>query len=489
MKKSTIPLGIIVAFVLFISLQLPAILYAQDNLVLWNKLGSDTEVFSSEHGPDFEIFENQGEVLYVNGQFGDAIATTGGTASTGPAGGYLSMDPDLFFPTVKNKGTVEFWTQKRIQRLIPYQSSLLTFFGRQRYATGYASISGYWTDDQPMNKLSFSIYGGDGIWYQATETGWDGVPAGQWVHLAFVWDGSGIDESADDMRIYRDGNLVASHQGQFSEIKPFCCVGYNCGESYCDTGGYEVRVMANHEGRRLTGCSQNLYSYCPTAYMDNIKVWDYAKTDFSDRFIENPILDRVCNQNNHCYQRFDETMSWHMASAHCESKNGYLVTITSQDEQDFVFDKLAKNSPNDCWIGATDEATAEKEEVWHWFNEEKWKYDNWGTDQPDNGDGLEHYAAMNTDGKWQDKMSLNNGSGRCDCPIEFEPMSTICEWGDILGDLNGDNNVNEGDYEEFRNTYGRCSGDSGFNSKADYDKDECVSLKDYRIWYTEYYMN
>ena len=65
-------------------------------------------------------------------------------------------------------------------------------------------------------------------------------------------------------------------------------------------------------------------------------------------------------------------------------------------------------------------------------------------------------------------------------------MSTICEWGDILGDLNGDNKVDENDYQELRKTLGKCEGDSGFNSIADYDEDGCISFRDYRIWYGYY---
>ena len=44
-------------------------------------------------------------------------------------------------------------------------------------------------------------------------------------------------------------------------------------------------------------------------------------------------------------------------------------------------------------------------------------------------------------------------------------------------------------YEEFRKTYGKCKGDSGYNPKADYDEDDCISFLDFRIWYFEYYLD
>jgi hypothetical protein len=64
------------------------------------------------------------------------------------------------------------------------------------------------------------------------------------------------------MRIYRDGELVASNTDTIADIM-------------VDDG--VVKLLGHHEYYRYNQ---------PTAYMDNIKVWDYAKTDFSDRFIE-----------------------------------------------------------------------------------------------------------------------------------------------------------------------------------------------------------
>ena len=261
---------------------------AADGVVLWNKLGSVAEAQNSEIGADFTIVEDQGVVIFLEeeeSQFGGAMATTGGTANTGPAGGYLRMNPDDFFPPDKTKGTVEFWVQKQLPEIVPYQTPMVRFFGNTFYATGYASIAAGWTEATP-NTIQFDIYDGQ-AWHTILDRGWGAVPVEKWVHLAFVWDGAGIDGGPDDLRIYRDGALVASHQGQFSQIGDFCCIGYICGESQCSSGGYEVRVLSNHEGRRLTGCDY-LYGYCPAAYMDNLVVWDYAKTDFSDRFTEDP---------------------------------------------------------------------------------------------------------------------------------------------------------------------------------------------------------
>jgi hypothetical protein len=56
------------------------------------------------------------------------------------------------------------------------------------------------------------------------------------------------------------------------------------------------------------------------------------------------------------------------------------------------------------------------------------------------------------------------------------------------GDLNGDGVVDNYDYNVFRTTLGKCTGEKEYLLQADYDNDGCVSLADYRIWYG-YYRN
>lgn len=89
--------------------------------------------------------------------------------------------------------------------------------------------------------------------------------------------------------------------------------------------------------------------------------------------------------NGHVYQRFDGDISWGAAKAACESKDAHLVTLTSEAENEFVFDALINVESGalgeNYLIGATDSAV---EGNWEWVTGEKWSYTRWLSGQPDN---------------------------------------------------------------------------------------------------------
>ena len=44
--------------------------------------------------------------------------------------------------------------------------------------------------------------------------------------------------------------------------------------------------------------------------------------------------------NGHMYYAFKDSVTWNQAKSLCESKGGHLVTITSKEENDFVYDLI-----------------------------------------------------------------------------------------------------------------------------------------------------
>ena len=56
----------------------------------------------------------------------------------------------------------------------------------------------------------------------------------------------------------------------------------------------------------------------------------------------------------------------------------------------------------------------------------------------------------------------------------------------ILGDLDGDGDVDLGDLARLLGAYGTCVGDPEFNSRADFDQNGCVELADLAVLLCNY---
>lgn len=148
--------------------------------------------------------------------------------------------------------------------------------------------------------------------------------------------------------------------------------------------------------------------------------------------------------NNHYYQRFDKTRGWYDAKAFCDQQGGYLATITSASEQNFIWTNLGNTSQTDgMWLGASDE---KQEGLWAWSTREAWNYTNWQVDAPDNaGSYGQHYLMMYTGTNWSspspasfwgDMSSLNNFAGAGNNAAHT--VSTLCEWNtlpDVYGQI------------------------------------------------------
>jgi hypothetical protein len=81
----------------------------------------------------------------------------------------------------------------------------------------------------------------------------------------------------------------------------------------------------------------------------------------------------------HYYEVIDEPATWHNAAAYCEQDGGYLATINSAEENQFVYNLT--DIGNQTWLGATDEAV---EGTWKWVTGEPFDYTNWGLGEPNN---------------------------------------------------------------------------------------------------------
>ena len=120
--------------------------------------------------------------------------------------------------------------------------------------------------------------------------------------------------------------------------------------------------------------------------------------------------------NGHYYQTFPVgRITWEDAKKRCEDKGGHLATITSQDEENFVEQKVNTNSYNYYWLGATD-----VDGSWQWVTREEFDYTNWCDGEPSGDDGsghTEHYLNSFRDMTWNDAAN-----------DYYDIDGYICEW-------------------------------------------------------------
>lgn len=124
--------------------------------------------------------------------------------------------------------------------------------------------------------------------------------------------------------------------------------------------------------------------------------------------------------NGHTYAVYSEQMNWHDAQTFCEELGGHLVTITSEEEMDFILNEIMVIG-EDCMIGFSD---AETEGDWVWVTGEDNEYTNWADGEPNNEWEEDYAAMMNGSGVWND--------GHFDTE---DYWNFICEWDFVVDSI------------------------------------------------------
>lgn len=127
--------------------------------------------------------------------------------------------------------------------------------------------------------------------------------------------------------------------------------------------------------------------------------------------------------NGASYKVYKQKMTWEQAKEYCESLGGHLVTITSQEEQDFV-SALVTQKNIAAWIGAY-----LSNSKFVWVTGEVFEYTNWDQGEPSYSYGSsekEPYVgiyANDTDTKYSTTGKWNDFRGSTDTVKGF-----VCEW-------------------------------------------------------------
>ena len=128
------------------------------------------------------------------------------------------------------------------------------------------------------------------------------------------------------------------------------------------------------------------------------------------------------SRNGHSYEVINATVIWTNARSACESRGGYLATITSSEEQSFIMELLSRTGNKSLyWLGGYREGGN-----WKWVTNESFNYRNWMSGRPDNFNNREDKLSIirvtpswgGNPGQWDDINNSGDGNS----------FGYICEW-------------------------------------------------------------
>lgn len=129
--------------------------------------------------------------------------------------------------------------------------------------------------------------------------------------------------------------------------------------------------------------------------------------------------------NDHWYELVvhDTSLTWYEMRDLAEQYllfgiPGHLVTLTSSEENSWVWDNL---NPGTAIIGAFQEpGSAEPDLDWQWVTGEEWVYSGWCGSEPNDTGGVEDAATFTT---WSPDGCWNDGDGNVPSTLSY-----IVEW-------------------------------------------------------------
>ncbi len=234
---------------------------ASSGLVLWNQLGSTGEVQVSSVGLGGTISAGR----FVAGRFGTGVELA------------VEQQYGVTFPidaVPRTAGCVEFWA-----KLVGFPTTIpagpnptLIKTTPNAFEVAFAPNDGNANGgifiNSPVGQVGTGPFGS---WTYARALGSDSVT--EWHHFALVWKGSGtipgVPDTARKCVIYVDGKLNTT-------------TGKNIVNG---VNGTNIHSLASTGRLCLMGPTTSSVTGARVIF-DNLKIWNYSKTDFSDRFTE-----------------------------------------------------------------------------------------------------------------------------------------------------------------------------------------------------------
>ncbi len=238
----------------------------------------------------------------------------------------------------------------------------------------------------------------------------------------------------------------------------------------CGSGG-DCFVVHGTPGCNNESCCNTVCfidAFCCGVSWDSVCV-DEAFGLCSPEPLAGPIFNPATGHNYYLL----ETAAWSEAQKKAASLGGTLAVIDDAAENAWVLANVAQfdgNTSRICFIGFHDQV---REGTYQWIDGSPVTYTNWAAGEPNNFDGMEHFAELLANGTWRDS-EITGSDGfttyaivEVGCNGDFDANGTVdaADLAQLLGgwggtstelDLNQDGTVDAADLAALLGAWGGC---------------------------------
>lgn len=181
-----------------------------------------------------------------------------------------------------------------------------------------------------------------------------------------------------------------------------------------ETGKYSLLLTDNADKSKTKSFTVRVRPDAPTNIIQIKTVFGKPYGEFNKSDL--PSGAREFNGHYYYIYNLPEVTTWEQAQQYCRSKNGYLATLTTKEENAFAYSLLKSFNLTGAYFGLHDTGYND----WKWVNNEKFSYSNWAYGEPSSysepyGMFYEKYVETWNDGDFGNYTSKDR--------------AFICEWG------------------------------------------------------------